>query len=99
MQPTSLCNKYLSCSVPICPLDPDWNKRVMDDDEPVCFYLTEAVKAGAAEVFGRRGREQLLQSILPLIQPISSRWGRVKRQLERAKSSGSRMARLGVQHG
>ncbi len=86
------CPKWHKCSVPLCPLDPGVFKRVMLNDEPVCFYLTEAVKVDAEAIFRRRGREELFAVVSALIQPMSSRWGRIKRALERAKSKSSRMA-------
>ena len=30
------CPRYKCCSVPICPLDPDWKKRVYLKGEPKC---------------------------------------------------------------
>ena len=87
------CPKWESCSAPICPLDAGWNKRVMHSDDPVCFYLAEAVKEGGAGIFEERGLGELYLAMHSLIQPMSDKWGRIRRTLERAKLSGSRMAR------
>lgn len=94
MNTFDLCPKWDKCNAPLCPLDPDLFKRVMRNDEPVCYYLTEAVKADAEAVFRRRGRGELFEVISKLIPAMSSRWGRIRHALERAKTSGSRMARL-----
>jgi hypothetical protein len=94
MNTFDLCPKWENCSAPICPLDPDVLKRVMINDDPVCFYLSEAVKPAAEAVFKRRGREELFVVVSKHVQPLSARWGRIRHALERAKTSGSRLARL-----
>lgn len=91
-----LCPKWERCSAPICPLDPEALKRVMTDDDPVCFYLSEVAKPNAEAVFRGRGRTKLFEAISKQVQPLSTRWGRIRRALERAKTSGSRMARFGL---
>jgi len=87
-----LCPRWERCSVPLCPLDPDVFKRPMRDDEPVCYYLTEAVKIDAEAIFRRRGRAELFTAVSKLIPSLSARWGRIRRALERARTKGSRMA-------
>lgn len=42
----SRCPKFAACSAPICPLDPDWSKRVMTGSDRTCLWLREAVKEG-----------------------------------------------------
>ena len=66
----------------------------MLNDDSVCFYLAEAVKQGAEAVFRGRGLGELFRVVSEHVQPMSSRWGRIRRALERAKTSGSRLARL-----
>lgn len=88
------CPKWEACSAPICPLDSRWQGRVMQSEDSTCFYLAEAVKNGGAEVFEGRGLGELYRAILPFVQPLSDKWGRIRRTLERAKASGSRMARF-----
>ena len=90
----SACPKWSQCSAPICPLDEKWQLRSMRDDESVCFYLLEVVKPNAEGEFQVRGLHDLFKVTSSLVQPISSRWGRVKRQIERAKTTGSRMTRV-----
>lgn len=87
------CPKYDKCSSPICPLDRDWRKRVMLEEDSVCFYLSEAVKDEAEAVFDRRGLGEIFRVVSDCIRPMSERWSRVRRALERAKLSGSRLAR------
>ena len=90
----SACPKWERCNAPLCPLDPGVFTRMMLNDEPVCFYLTEAVKVDAEAIFRGRGREELFAVVSTLIQPMSSRRGRIRLALERAKSTGSRMATI-----
>ena len=45
--PMRACPKFDGCSAPICPLDPDWSRRIHRKGEPLCFYLLESVKPGA----------------------------------------------------
>jgi hypothetical protein len=99
---TNICPKYSKCNAPLCPLDPDMFKRTMLCSDAVCYYLTEAVKPGAEAIFRERGRIELFELVCKFIQPMSERWGRIHRHLERARKSGSRMARLApweVNHG
>lgn len=88
----SACPKWDKCNAPLCPLDSDLSKRVMRSDEPVCYYLTEAVKLDAEAIFRRRGRMELFEVVSNLIPVISSRSGRIRLALERARTTGSRMA-------
>jgi len=60
------CPKFDSCSAPICPLDPDWNKRVMLRDERVCFYLLKVNVDHALEgVEADTARVMLASELLP----------------------------------
>jgi hypothetical protein len=96
------CPKWDKCNAPLCPLDVALFKRVMRDDEPVCFYLSEAVKHDAEAVFRQRGREELFGLVSKLIPAMSTRWSRIRLALERAKTTGSRMATVApweVDHG
>lgn len=88
----SACPKWDKCSAPLCPLDPALFKRVMRNDEPVCYYLTEAVKFDAEAIFRGRGRIDLFEVVSKFIVPMSARWGRIRRKLEDARKTGSRMA-------
>jgi hypothetical protein len=90
---SNLCLKWEKCNAPICPLDPDWNKRVFNSEDAVCFYMTEAVKTDAQATFERRGHVELFKLMSESIQPISARWATISARLERSKLSGSRMAR------
>ena len=91
--PFNGCPKYERCSSPICPLDPDWRRRNMLNDESVCFYLSESVKNGARNVFEGAGLGELYEVVVLASPFISATYPRIYRALERAKQTGSRMAR------
>lgn len=38
------CPHFDCCNAPLCPLDPAMESRVFLRDEPICFYMREAVK-------------------------------------------------------
>lgn len=91
------CPKWEKCNAPICPIDPDLSQRAMLSEDGVCFYMTEAVKNDAEAIFGRRGLGELFELISTLTPFMSDRWGRIRRKLEGAKTTGSRMARFNHQ--
>lgn len=33
------CPKFIACSSPLCPLDPDLGQRTYLKGEPICFYV------------------------------------------------------------
>jgi hypothetical protein len=72
------CPKFLFCNAPICILDEDWQKRIHHNEDACCFYLLEAQKQGA----------------IALAPEISSRFAPIHRNMERAKTTGSRMTRF-----
>jgi hypothetical protein len=88
------CPRWDKCSAPICPLDRLWNRRAMQNADPVCFFLTEAAKPGAEALFVGRGWGHLYERMVALGPVLSARWGRIGRALQRAPLSGSRLARL-----
>lgn len=90
------CPKATRCSTPICPLDREWDRRSMLDDEPVCFYLLEHSKVDAKARFSKRGLGELYEVIDRALPALSSKWGRVRRSYERAKTSGSRLEKLPI---
>jgi len=85
------CPRWTRCSVPVCPLDPDWARRRMLGNEPVCFFLTEAQKLNGQAVFEERRLGWLYRVMLEATPALSSRWRRIKSGLERSAGNGSRM--------
>ncbi|MDQ6960587.1 MAG: hypothetical protein Q9M27_06100 [Mariprofundaceae bacterium] len=89
------CPKFHTCSANICPLDKDWRKRTHLKGERVCMLMCEAVKPNARANFRGAHREDLLTVIKEVMPKICTRWGNIRRTLERAKQTGSRMKQPG----
>jgi hypothetical protein len=85
------CPKYSKCSAPICPLDPDWEKRVMQKDDRTCFYLNEASKPEAAKRFEGRKDEFIFQIAYRRMPLMKKRNSILKKRLEKASLTGSRI--------
>ena len=85
------CPKFQYCNAPICPFDPDWQKRKHFNGDRVCFYLIEAQKHGAKAVFEVRGLGHLYEAIVNLTPAIANAYSPIKKALENAKLTSSRM--------
>jgi hypothetical protein len=38
------CDRFSKCDAPICPLDGNWEDRVMIQNEAICRYLKDALR-------------------------------------------------------
>jgi len=90
------CPKFHTCSANICPLDKVWRKRTHLKGERVCFLLCEAVKPHAEAIFRGVGRSNLRSAIVEVMPEITARWGDIRRALQRASKTGSRMKQPGT---
>ncbi len=90
----STCPKFDRCSAPICPLDPDWRLRVYRRDEPICFYLLEYVKPHARAQFIGGMAMPIYEAIERSMDAMCSRYAPLRKALERAKRTGSRLRAL-----
>ncbi len=90
------CPKFHTCSANICPLDRDWRKRTHLKGERVCFLLCEAAKPLANAIFRGAHRDDLLEKVLNVMPEITARWGDIRRALQRASKTGSRMRKPGT---
>lgn len=87
------CPKWHNCSAPICPLDAKWANRSIQSEDAICFYLSEAVKDGAAVRFEGAGLGEMFRQVTKVLPELVSSSGRIRRTLERASLNGSRMDR------
>lgn len=87
------CPKWHSCSAPICPLDGNWANRSIQSEDAICFYLSEAVKDGAEARFEGAGLGEIYFWVREVLPGVLSSSGRMRRAIERARASGSRMDR------
>jgi hypothetical protein len=83
------CPKFSTCSAPLCPLDKTAGSHLNGD--PVCFYLREIVKEGGRARLTRSLPEGMANQIAEALPSIMFRYGHIKRRLDRAAKSGSRM--------
>ena len=83
------CPKFINCSAPLCPLDKTAGSHL--NGEPVCFYLREIVKEGGRARLTRSLPEGMANQIAEALPRIMFRYGHIKRRLERAAMSGSKM--------
>ena len=90
----SECPKFQSCSANICPLDPDWQKRIYLKGEPVCFYMLEAQKKGARCRFRGTIEGEIYRAICIVVEPMICAYEPLRKRLERAKRTKSRMGEL-----
>lgn len=87
------CPKFQSCNAPICPIDSAWNRRSNHKEDSTCFYLSESVKHGSLALFQGAGLGELYEVMHRATPAIAKQHPRIKRALERAQLTGSRMAR------
>ena len=83
------CPKFHHCSAPLCPLDPDWNKRKMLQGDNLCHYLCEASKDGAMERFKRRYDKPVFMQAFGLSEEMRKYSQALDRGLERASNTPS----------
>jgi len=83
------CPKFNSCSAPVCPLA---NINVTHlAGEPVCFYSREYVKNGGRGLLFRYIPREMVNLIADSLPEIKSRHADIKRRLDRASKSGSKL--------
>ena len=86
------CPKHSKCSAPLCPLDPDWEKRKMIKEDRVCFYLLEASKPGAEERFENR-KDKAIYLVARSRMPFMSKSNKILgKRLERSSLTGSQIS-------
>ena len=87
------CERFGKCIANICPLDTDWQKRIHLKGERVCIYLTESQKVNAKQIFEGRGQGNLFKHIQDIGHLIYARHYTIRRALEKAKHTPSRITR------
>ena len=82
-----LCPKFDHCSAPICPIDPEWQKRVHIKGDPVCFYLRQHAKD---PLWGQKAggvARKLISKVGEVYVEVVARYGPLKTALVRAEKS------------
>lgn len=86
------CPKFDSCSAPICPLDRYWESRTHVDGEPVCLWLRELAKPGGRAILEGAIPTDMALAIAVQAPAIALQFSEVRKRLERASKTGSRVA-------
>jgi len=84
------CPKFDHCSAPICPLDPEWERRSHLNGERVCFYLTEYAKQAARPILKGCLAAEHYEAIEFAVPKIIDRHPLIKRQLSRSSKNPPR---------
>ena len=95
------CPRFDRCIAPICPLDPNWPRSAHLQGEHVCMYLLEAVKTGGEARVRSVLPTQVAEQVLRSTPGIRGAYVHIRRALERASASGSRLeagARLAARY-
>ena len=87
------CPRFDRCSAPLCLDDPDWDRRVVRGADRICIWLTEAVKAGAAERFKQSGHEDYFVKATNLLPAILASSTIMRSRLRSAEQTGPRLGR------
>ena len=93
MEFINLCPRFESCSATLCLDDPDWDRRVVRGADRICFWLTEAVKVGAAERFKQSGHEDYFTKATNLLPAILASSTIMRSRLRSAEQTGPRLGR------
>ena len=103
MNPVAMdqCPRFDRCIAPICPLDPNWSRSTHLQGEHVCMYLLEAVKTGGEARVRSVLPTQVAEQVPRSTPGIRGAYVHIRRALERASASGSRLeagARLAARY-
>lgn len=93
------CDRFQSCGAPICPLDPDWQKRSYFDGERVCFYLSEWSKTTTRPILARAIGVKFALALAEVYPKVMDAYGPLRKRLKRASRTPSRLKFSGVDHG
>lgn len=86
------CPRWESCSAPVCPLAPDWERLRHIDGERVCGLLCELVKDGGNARLRGALPSELVDRLAAVGPQMAARWYPVRKRLRKASRTGSRMA-------
>lgn len=92
------CKHFQKCSAPICPLDKDWHRRSYFDGEPVCYLLSEWPKEATRPFLIRAIGGEMAQTLAEVYPKVIEVYGPLKKRLERASRTPSRLKFPGVDH-
>lgn len=86
-----ICNKFESCSAPICPLEADFELRPYLNGEPVCFYMSEYVKPNSESTLIATIGIEATKAVSSALLSHKCSHGAIYRRLKRASTTPSRL--------
>lgn len=86
------CPRWESCSAPVCPLAPDWERLRHVDGERVCGLLCELAKKGGEARLRGALPCALVDRLAEVAPKVAARWYPIRKRLRKASRTGSRMA-------
>lgn len=87
------CPKFDACNAPICPMDEQHLQSCHRDKERTCFYLLEFAKPAALPILGASLPGDMMEAIAQAAPAIASRYGGIRRAMERASHNPPRIGR------
>lgn len=85
------CPKFNSCNAPVCPIDPDWQKRKHISGDKCCVFLLELAKTDHMINFESAGLTNLHAAISDVKDEILASSASIKRNFDRAADTNSRL--------
>lgn len=86
------CPRWDGCSAPVCPLAGDWRRCGHLDGERICGLLSELVKDGGEARLRGALPVALVDSLTEVAPKVAATYSRIRRGLDRASRSSSRIA-------
>lgn len=87
-----VCPRWEGCVAPVCPLATDWERHRHLDGERVCGLLCELAKEGGEARLRGVLSAVLVDRLAEVAPAIASRWYPIRKRLQRASRTGSRVA-------
>lgn len=88
----NVCPRWDGCAAPVCPLASDWQRHRHLDGERICGLLCELAKDGGEARLRGVLSAVLVDRLAEVAPAITSRWYPIRKRLQRASRTGSRMA-------
>lgn len=86
-----ICQKYNSCSAPVCPFDTSWPSIKHLPGEPVCKWLRESMKPGSEAILSHALTGELAGKVAEVRDALLCRKGALKYSLRRAEKQGRKV--------
>lgn len=89
--PRNACPKFDSCSAPICPLDPEWQRARHLPGERVCLWLRELVKEGGGARVAHASSGEVAARVAEVLPSIVASNSDIRSKLRDAALTGTKL--------